>query len=115
MRDGHLSLFAAKTCTEDVIPIAPAMDKADFWFVEVSGGATFDAMTRFLNETAGKGIRILKELMPNTPLQVLLRSQNLAGYRESMPTMLLPLLSIMVLIVALMFSASLMLSMTNVV
>lgn len=58
------------------------MDKADFWFVEVSGGATFDAMTRFLNETAGKGIRILKELMPNTPLQVLLRSQNLAGYRK---------------------------------
>ncbi len=81
-RDGHQSIFATRMRTEDMIPIAPEMDKVGFWSMEVWGGATFDVMTRFLNEDPWERIRILKKLMPNTRLQMLLRGQNLVGYRN---------------------------------
>jgi pyruvate carboxylase subunit B len=82
LRDGHQSLFATRMRTTDMEPIAPEMNKAGFWSMEVWGGATFDVMTRFLNEDPWERIRILKKLMPNTKLQMLLRGQNLVGYRN---------------------------------
>jgi pyruvate carboxylase subunit B len=81
-RDGHQSLLATRVRTEDLESIAPEMDKVGFWSMEVWGGATFDVMTRFLNEDPWDRIRILKKRMPNTPLQMLLRGQNLVGYRN---------------------------------
>jgi pyruvate carboxylase subunit B len=63
-------------------PIALDMDKAGFYSMEVWGGATFDVATRFLNEDPWERVRILKKLMPKTPLQMLLRGQNLVGYRN---------------------------------
>jgi len=68
--------------TEDMEPIAQEMDKAGFYSMEVWGGATFDVPTRFLNEDPWQRVRTLKRLMPNTPLQMLLRGQNLVGYRH---------------------------------
>jgi pyruvate carboxylase subunit B len=82
LRDGHQSLFATRMRTTDMEPIAPEMNKAGFWSMEVWGGATFDVMTRFLNEDPWERIRILKKLMPDTRLQMLLRGQNLVGYRN---------------------------------
>ena len=82
LRDGHQSLFATRMRTADMEPIAPEMNKAGFWSMEVWGGATFDVMTRFLNEDPWERIRILKKLMPATRLQMLLRGQNLVGYRN---------------------------------
>jgi pyruvate carboxylase subunit B len=81
-RDGHQSLFATRARTDDLAAIAPEMDKVGFWSMEVWGGATFDVMTRFLNEDPWERIRVLKRLMPHTPLQMLLRGQNLVGYRN---------------------------------
>ncbi len=81
-RDGHQSLLATRMRTEDLEAIAPEMDKVGFWSMEVWGGATFDVMTRFLNEDPWERVRILKKLMPHTPLQMLLRGQNLVGYRN---------------------------------
>ena len=81
-RDGHQSLFATRVRTDDLAAIAPAMDAAGFWSMEVWGGATFDVMTRFLNEDPWERIRVLKQLMPHTRLQMLLRGQNLVGYRN---------------------------------
>jgi len=68
--------------TEDMEPIAEEMNKAGFYSMEVWGGATFDVATRFLNEDPWERPRILKKLMPDTPLQMLLRGQNLVGYRN---------------------------------
>jgi pyruvate carboxylase subunit B len=82
LRDGHQSLFATRMRTADMTPIAPEMNRAGFWSIEVWGGATFDVMTRFLNEDPWERIRILKKLMPDTKLQMLLRGQNLVGYRN---------------------------------
>ena len=81
-RDGHQSSLATRLRTEDMEPIAAEMDKAGFYSMEVWGGATFDVTTRFLNEDPWERIRILKKLMPKTPLQMLLRGQNLVGYRN---------------------------------
>ena len=81
-RDGHQSLLATRVRTEDLEAIGPEMDKVGFWSMEVWGGATFDVMTRFLNEDPWERIRILKRAMPHTPLQMLLRGQNLVGYRN---------------------------------
>ncbi len=81
-RDGHQSLFATRVRTADLEPIAAEMNKAGFWSMEVWGGATFDVMTRFLNEDPWERIRIFKKLMPDTKLQMLLRGQNLVGYRN---------------------------------
>jgi pyruvate carboxylase subunit B len=81
-RDAHQSLLATRMRTEDMIPIAQAMDQAGFHSVEVWGGATFDVMHRFLAEDPWERPRRLKKLMPNTPFQMLLRGQNLVGYRN---------------------------------
>lgn len=82
LRDGHQSLFATRMKTEDMLPIADTMDSIGFHSMEVWGGATFDVMTRFLNEDPWERVRLLKERMPNTKFQMLLRGQNLVGYRN---------------------------------
>jgi pyruvate carboxylase subunit B len=82
LRDGHQSLFATRMKTDDMLPIADKMDAIGFYSMEVWGGATFDVMTRFLNEDPWDRVRLLKEKMPNTKLQMLLRGQNLVGYRN---------------------------------
>ena len=81
-RDAHQSSFATRMRIEDMIPIAPEMNKVGFHSMEVWGGATFDVCTRFLNEDPWERVRTLKKLMPNTQLQMLLRGQNLVGYRN---------------------------------
>ncbi|UCE82226.1 MAG: pyruvate carboxylase subunit B [Deltaproteobacteria bacterium] len=81
-RDGHQSLFATRGRTEDMIPIAEEMDKVGFWALGVWGGATFDTMHRFLGEDPWERPRTLKKYVKNTPLQMLLRGQNLVGYRN---------------------------------
>jgi pyruvate carboxylase subunit B len=81
-RDGHQSLFATRMTTEDMLPVAEKMDSIGFYSMEVWGGATFDVMTRFLNEDPWERVRLLKQKMPNTKLQMLLRGQNLVGYRN---------------------------------
>ncbi|MBI4295798.1 MAG: pyruvate carboxylase subunit B [Chloroflexi bacterium] len=81
-RDGHQSLLATRLRTEDMVAIAAEMDKTGFYSVEVWGGATFDVATRFLNEDPWERVRLLKKLMPKTPFQMLLRGQNLVGYRH---------------------------------
>jgi pyruvate carboxylase subunit B len=82
LRDGHQSNFATRMRTEDMLPIAEEMNKAGFYSMEVWGGATFDVACRFLNEDPWDRPRVLKKLMPDTPLQMLLRGQNLVGYRN---------------------------------
>ncbi|MEE8582299.1 MAG: pyruvate carboxylase subunit B [Dehalococcoidales bacterium] len=82
LRDGHQSLLATRMRTEDMLPIAAQMDKAGFYSLEVWGGATFDVPTRFLNEDPWERLSKIKKLAPNTPLQMLLRGQNLVGYRN---------------------------------
>jgi len=81
-RDGHQSTLATRMRTEDMEAIAEEMNKAGFYSMEVWGGATFDVPTRFLNEDPWERPRLLKKLMPDTPLQMLLRGQNLVGYRN---------------------------------
>jgi pyruvate carboxylase subunit B len=81
-RDGHQSLFATRGRTEDMIPVAEMMDEVGFWAMEVWGGATFDTMHRFLNEDPWERIRTLKRYIKNTPFSMLLRGQNLVGYRN---------------------------------
>ena len=82
LRDGHQSLFATRGRTEDMIPVAEKMDEVGYWAVEVWGGATFDTMHRFLNEDPWERIRTLKRYMKKTPFSMLLRGQNLVGYRN---------------------------------
>lgn len=82
LRDGHQSNLATRMRTEDMVNIAGEMNKAGFYSMEVWGGATFDVATRFLNEDPWERPRVLKKLMPDTPLQMLLRGQNLVGYRH---------------------------------
>ncbi len=81
-RDGHQSSLATRMRTEDMVGIAEEMNKAGFYSMEVWGGATFDVPTRILNEDPWERPRVLKKLMPDTPLQMLLRGQNLVGYRN---------------------------------
>ena len=82
LRDGHQSLFATRGRTEDMIPVAEMMDEVGFWAVETWGGATFDTMHRFLNEDPWERIRTLKKYFKKTPFTMLLRAQNLVGYRN---------------------------------
>ncbi len=81
-RDGHQSLFARRVRTADLVALAPAWDRIGFWSMEVWGGATFDVMTRFLNEDPWERIRLLRQHLPHVRLQMLLRGQNLVGYRN---------------------------------
>ena len=82
LRDAHQSLAATRMRTSEMEPIAADIDKAGFWSAEVWGGATFDVATRFLGEDPWERVRVPEALMPNTPLQMLLRGQNLVGYRN---------------------------------
>jgi pyruvate carboxylase subunit B len=81
-RDAHQSLIATRLRTEDMVPIAEKMDEVGFFSMEVWGGATFDACIRYLNEDPWERLRILRKRIQKTPLQMLLRGQNLVGYRH---------------------------------
>lgn len=82
LRDAHQSLFATRMLTRDMLPVAERLDRVGFWSLESWGGATFDSCLRFLNEDPWERIRQLKNAMPKTPMQMLLRGQNLLGYRH---------------------------------
>lgn len=82
LRDAHQSLFATRMRLEDMLPIAEKLDRVGFWSLESWGGATFDACIRYLGEDPWDRIRELKKAMPKTPQQMLLRGQNLLGYRH---------------------------------
>ncbi|MEZ9978287.1 sodium-extruding oxaloacetate decarboxylase subunit alpha [Vibrio cyclitrophicus] len=82
LRDAHQSLFATRMRIEDMLPIAAELDKVGYWSLETWGGATFDSCIRFLGEDPWERLRELKKAMPNTPMQMLLRGQNLLGYRH---------------------------------
>lgn len=82
LRDGHQSLLATRMALEDMIPVCEDIDQAGYWSVECWGGATYDACIRFLNEDPWERLRTFRELMPNSRLQMLLRGQNLLGYRH---------------------------------
>jgi len=82
LRDAHQSLWATRMQIADMLPILPKMDSVGFWSLEVWGGATFDAALRFLDENPWERLRVIKKHCPNTPLQMLLRGQNLVGYRH---------------------------------
>jgi len=82
LRDAHQSLFATRLRLDDMLPIAAKLDQVGYWSVETWGGATFDACIRYLGEDPWHRIRSLKAAMPNTPQQMLLRGQNLLGYRH---------------------------------
>ena len=82
LRDGHQSLFATRMRIDDMLPIAEKLDEIGYWSMESWGGATFDSCIRFLGEDPWERIREIKKVMPNTPQQMLLRGQNLLGYRH---------------------------------
>tara|TARA_R110000868_G_scaffold39799_2_gene138291 strand:- start:5225 stop:7000 length:1776 start_codon:yes stop_codon:yes gene_type:complete len=82
LRDAHQSILATRVRLEDMLPIAAKLDQVGFWSVETWGGATFDSCIRYLGEDPWERIRALKKAMPNTPQQMLLRGQNLLGYRH---------------------------------
>jgi pyruvate carboxylase subunit B len=82
LRDAHQSLLATRMRTEDMLPICAKLDQVGYWSLEVWGGATFDACVRFLKEDPWERLRQLKAALPNTRLQMLLRGQNLLGYRH---------------------------------
>jgi len=82
LRDAHQSLLATRMRTEDMLPIAEKLNRAGYWSLEMWGGATFDSMMRFLNEDPWERVRALKAAMPDTRLQMLLRGQNVVGYRN---------------------------------
>src|SRR5947209_5645254 len=82
LRDGHQSLLATRMRTEDMLPIAQKLDAVGYWSLEMWGGATFDTCLRFLKEDPWERLRRLRAALPNTRLQMLLRGQNLVGYRH---------------------------------
>lgn len=82
LRDGHQSLLATRMRTEDMLPIAERLDAVGYHSLEVWGGATFDTCLRFLDEDPWERLRLLKKHIRKTPLQMLLRGQNIVGYRH---------------------------------
>ncbi|QHJ13634.1 Methylmalonyl-CoA carboxyltransferase 5S subunit [Paraglaciecola mesophila] len=82
LRDAHQSLLATRMRIEDMLPIAAKLDQVGYWSLETWGGATFDSCIRYLGEDPWERIRLLKQAMPNTKQQMLLRGQNLLGYRH---------------------------------
>lgn len=82
LRDAHQSLFATRMRLDDMLPIAAKLDEVGYWSLETWGGATFDACIRYLGEDPWHRIRELKKAMPKTPMQMLLRGQNILGYRH---------------------------------
>jgi len=82
LRDGNQSLIATRMRIDDMLPICSDLDKAGYWSLEVWGGATFDSCVRFLKEDPWERLRVLRKALPNSRLQMLLRGQNLLGYRH---------------------------------
>jgi methylmalonyl-CoA carboxyltransferase 5S subunit len=82
LRDAHQSLMATRMAMEDMVPACEALDQAGYWSLECWGGATFDSCIRFLNEDPWERLRTFKRLLPNTRTQMLLRGQNVLGYRH---------------------------------
>jgi len=82
LRDAHQSLWATRMEIGDMLPILPKMDSVGYWSLEVWGGATFDSCLRFLDENPWERLRVIKKHCPKTPLQMLLRGQNLVGYHH---------------------------------
>jgi len=82
LRDAHQSLLATRMALDDMIPVCEEIDNAGYWSVECWGGATFDSCIRFLNEDPWERLRTFRKLMPKSRLQMLLRGQNLLGYRH---------------------------------
>ncbi|MCK5881934.1 MAG: sodium-extruding oxaloacetate decarboxylase subunit alpha, partial [Sinobacterium sp.] len=82
LRDAHQSLFATRLRLDDMLPIAEKLDQVGFWSLETWGGATFDSCIRYLGEDPWHRLRELKKAMPNTPMQMLFRGQNILGYRH---------------------------------
>src|SRR4026209_2861990 len=82
LRDAHQSLMATRMAMEDMTPACADLDQAGYWSVECWGGATFDACIRFLNEDPWERLRTFRALLPKSRLQMLLRGQNLLGYRH---------------------------------
>src|SRR5580704_2945183 len=82
LRDAHQSLLATRMAMEDMIPVREDLDKAGYWSLECWGGATYDSCIRFLNEDPWERLRTFRKLLPNTRTQMLLRGQNLLGYRH---------------------------------
>ncbi|WP_321328359.1 oxaloacetate decarboxylase subunit alpha [uncultured Ilyobacter sp.] len=82
LRDGHQSLIATRLKTSEMLPILEKMDKVGYYALEMWGGATFDACIRFLNEDPWERLREIRKRVKNTKLQMLLRGQNLLGYRH---------------------------------
>ena len=82
LRDAHQSLFATRLKTADMLPLAELMDSVGFFSLEAWGGATFDSCIRFLNEDPWNRLKSLSEVLVKTPVQMLLRGQNLVGYRH---------------------------------
>jgi len=82
LRDGNQSLLATRMRIEDILPICEKLDRIGYWSAEVWGGATFDACIRYLGEDPWERLRRIRRAMPNTPLQMLFRGQNILGYRH---------------------------------
>ncbi len=82
LRDAHQSLIATRLGIDDMTDICDELDNAGYWSIECWGGATYDSCIRYLNEDPWERLRTFKKLMPKTPLQMLLRGQNLLGYRH---------------------------------
>ena len=82
LRDGHQCHIATRLRTEDMIPICPMLDNLGFWSIEAWGGATFDACVRYLKEDPWERLSRLRKALPNSQIQMLLRGQNLLGYRH---------------------------------
>ena len=82
LRDAHQSLHATRMTTADMLPICDKLDKIGYWSLEGWGGATYDSCIRFLNEDPWDRLRQLHKALPNTPIMMLLRGQNLLGYRH---------------------------------
>ena len=82
LRDAHQSLLATRMALEDMVPVCEDLDNAGYWSLECWGGATYDACIRFLNEDPWERLRTFRKLLPKSRLQMLLRGQNLLGYRH---------------------------------
>ena len=82
LRDAHQSLLATRMAMEDMVPVCEDLDNAGYWSLECWGGATYDACIRFLNEDPWERLRKFRKLLPKSRLQMLLRGQNLLGYRH---------------------------------
>ena len=82
IRDGQQSLWATRMTIGDILPILPKMDEVGYWAIEAWGGATFDSCLRFLDENPWDRLRQIKAATPKTPLAMLVRGQNLVGYRH---------------------------------